>query len=175
MAEVVALMAERREEIRAVHRLWRELSTSLGVALAEHVISEAILAEAEASGRRSAPEDPARAGLAHFAAILASRDDDGGVETRSVDIDDADMVVERARCDYPSLYREAGLGDRLAVSLSCGREAAFAKGYDSRLRLDAFYPPNGVTCRGCRLVFHWDADTPRETPPPRSRLRVRDL
>jgi hypothetical protein len=172
MSQVVALMPQRREEIRAIRRFGRELAGSLGVELAHRVLGEAIAAEAESEGHRVAPAEPEEAGLVHFARVLAARDSDGGAETGSVKIDGHRLTVERTRCDYPALYRASGFSEELAYALSCGREGAFARGYDRRLRLESCKPPKGGDCT-CLMVFLWEPETPKPEGPRRTRLRLR--
>ncbi len=158
MAEIVALLAARREEIKAIRKLWKDLCTSLGIDAAKNVITEAVTSEAYNSGKRLSPaksDKEAVAGLEHFSHVFKTRYGDGGVEMEAVLIEEGKLTLHVARCDYPSLYRNSPLPEDLVMALTCGSEEAFAKGYDSRLVLEECLPPDGDG-RCCTLIYRWE-------------------
>lgn len=168
MAEVIALLAERREEIKAIGKLYRELSMSLGEETASFVLCEAIAAEAHASGKRAAPADFGDACLEHFAKVINARWADGANEGVSSITSGGQLVFEVDKCDYHALYRASDLPPEISLALSCGREEPFARGYDSRLILTSKNTPNGDD-RSCRLVFTWNPGAgPAEKRPVRT-------
>lgn len=173
MADVVALLAERREEIRAIAKLWRELGSTLGDEAAGHVLCEAIAAEAQASGRNAAPADRENAGLQDFSRAFMNRDTDGGMGECSATIENGRLTIDLTRCDYHSLYNSSGLPQKLAGALSCGREAPFAGGYDPRLSLVSMNPPEKGK-PSCRLVFEWTPDASAAEAGEKETLRVRE-
>jgi len=172
MSNVVALLAERREEIRALNKLYDELRSTLGETIAGDVLCEAIRAETEASGAKAAPENPEEAGLEHFAEVFSSREYDGGFDPGNARIEDGKLYLEITRCDYRELYMSSQLPTELANALSCGREKSFAKGYDHRLKLEESSPPNGARSN-CRLVFSWNPSARKVEIPRKVSLRVK--
>ena len=173
MADVIALLAERREEIKAIGKLYRELSKSLGGETASHVLCEAIAAEAHASGKRAAPRDVGEACLGHFASAFNGRGADGGIEGRCHMTEDGKLIFEIDRCDYHALYHSSDLPPAISDALSCGREEPFAKGYDPRIALDSRAEPSGEN-HSCRMVFSWNPVAIDKEEKPRTTLKVRD-
>jgi len=151
---VVALLAERREEIKAVTKLYKEMSDSLGAESTLKVLCEAIAAEARASGRKVAPEKREEAGLHHFANLFRSRGVDGGMGGITHEIKDNRLFMTIGRCDYCQLYRSSGLPAKLSEALCCGREPHYAQGYDERLKL-VLQEAQGERDRSCNLVYEW--------------------
>lgn len=156
-AEVVPLLADRREEIKAIHKLYLELSKTLGEEAASHVLCEAIAAEARAAGARAAPDELGRSGFEDFAAAIGRRDGGQGTGEWTHSVSDGKLFLNVSRCDLYSLYASSVLPGNIAVALSCGREAPFAKGYDPRLSLLELNSPTKAS-RACSMVFGWNPD-----------------
>lgn len=162
MADVVALLAERREEIRAMAKLVNEMAATIGEDAAERVLCEAIAAEARAAGRKAAPSEPDRASLKHFVEALKARGDDGGMSGLNAVIDEDKITIGVERCDICPLYSASNLPRSIAHALSCGREAPFAEGYDHRLKLVGMESATERN-RACKMTFAWmDSAAPRQ-------------
>lgn len=171
MADIVALLAERREEIKAMAKLVNEMASTIGEDAAERVLCEAIAAEARAAGRKAAPMDPEKASPAHFVQVLKERGDDGGMSGLKVEIEGDALTIGVERCDICPLYSSSSLPRSIAHALSCGREAPFAEGYDHRLRLLTI---EGATerNRACRMKFAWDESALARTETRKTTLTV---
>lgn len=162
---MVALLAERREEIRAMGKLLNEMSSTIGHEAAERVLCEAIAAEARASGKRAAAAHPGEHGLAKFLSAIVERPEDGGLSDITGEISGESLTVNVGRCDVCPLYRSSALPASIASALSCGREGPFAEGYDGRIRLVSIAnDPEGS--RKCRMTYKWD---PSLLPNPETR------
>lgn len=155
MADVVALLAERREEIKAMGKLLNEMASTIGHEAAERVLCEAIAAEARASGKRAAAANSGEPGLEKFLRTVATRPEDGGMADITGDVSAETLTVSIGRCDICPLYRSSALPVSIAHALSCGREGPFAEGFDSRIRLVAIAnDPEGS--RRCKMTYRWD-------------------
>lgn len=172
MAQIVALMADRREEIRAVAKLYREMMLSIGEESATKVLCEAIDAEACASGRGAAPREKEKAGLAHYLSVFARHGSDGGMGQVVHTIAGNRLTIDIGRCDYFDLYHSSDLPSQVASSLCCGREAQFARGYDTRLKL-VEKATREERPGDCHLVYLWDETAQATEPGAKVTLRVR--
>ena len=135
-AEVIPLLARRRIEAEILSRIFAALSNRVGEQPALDVIGEAVEAAAEAAGREFAASAPSGAGLEHFATVIDRWREGRALAVEGVRLSGSTLEFRVTRCAYAELYRAMGIPAGLAGVLSCRRDAAFARGYDRRLRLD---------------------------------------
>jgi len=127
---VVPLLARRRIEAEILGRVYRSLAQRVGEETALEVIGEAVEAAAEAAGRDFAAQAEGRPGLEHFATVLDRWCEGRALEVEGVHRSAEALSFQVTRCAYEELYRSLGLPPALAYTLSCRRDAAFARGYD---------------------------------------------
>lgn len=135
-AQVIPLLARRRIEAEILSRVFAALSERVGEQPALDVIAEAVEAAAGAAGREFAASAPGPAGLEHFATVIDRWREGRALTVEDVRLSGSTLEFRVTRCAYAELYRSMGLPPALAGVLSCRRDAAFARGYDRRLRLD---------------------------------------
>ena len=135
-AQVIPLLARRRIEAEILSRVFAALSDRVGEDAALEVIGEAVEAAAESAGREFAASAPGAAGLEHFATVIDRWREGRALAVEDVRLSASALSFRVTRCAYADLYRTMGLPPALAGVLSCLRDAAFARGYDRRLRLD---------------------------------------
>lgn len=173
---VVALMPGRREDIRAIHKLWTELGETLGAQTAEKLLCEAINAENSSAGRRAARTAEVTSesvGLNHFVRAFETRKADGGLELEEATIEGDSLTLKVSRCDYPTLYHCSPLPTSMADLLCCGAEKAFAEGYDHRLELSEISASDDQ-CTGCTLTYRWNEGAkPAKIAEPKKKNRVK--
>jgi len=129
-ATVIPLLAQRRIEAEILARVFQSLSRRLGKEAALEVIREAVEAAAEAAGSEFATRAGGPPSLAHFAGVLDRWREGQALEIEDVLLTENSLTFGVARCAYLELYRSLGLPPALAYTLSCSRDAAFARGYD---------------------------------------------
>ena len=151
-ATVIPLLARRRIEAEILARVHRSLARRLGEEAALEVIGEAVEAAAEAAGRDFAGQGPGGPSLVHFATVLQRWTEGGALELREVRLAPETLEFAVTRCAYADLYRSLGLPPALGYTLSCRRDAAFARGYDSRLSLERS-PTLAEGAPDCRFRF----------------------
>ncbi len=159
------------EMLAQVHEtLCRRLGPEQALAVVAETTERAAM-EAGAAFARSAPDGPS---LAHFATVADIWRAGGALDIRDECLGDEHLGDERlgderpglpggtwsfavTRCAYADMYlRDMGLPPELAFVLSCGRDAAFARGYHPALRLErseTIAQGNG-RCEFCFLWSH---------------------
>jgi len=153
---VIPLLAQRRIEAEILGKVYRSLTQRVGEETALEVIGEAVEAAAEAAGRDFAAQCGGRPGIAHFATVLDRWREGGALEIEGVQLTADSLEFRVTRCAYVELYRTLGLPSALSYTLSCRRDAAFARGYDSRLALERS-PTLAEGAQECVFRFSWDS------------------
>ncbi len=156
-AQVIPLLARRRIEAEILARVFAALSERVGEQPALEVIAEAVEAAAEAAGRDFAATAPGGTSLAHFSEVIDRWREGRALAVEDVRLSGSALEFRVTRCAYAELYRTMGLPPALARVLSCRRDAAFARGYDRRLRLDR--PATLLDgAPACPFRFHLDPE-----------------
>ncbi len=155
MAQVIPLLPRRRIEAEMLLRVYRVLCPQVGPDRALAVVSTAVEGAAEAAGREFARQAPEGPSLEHFATVLDRWREGDALDLRDVRLGEEALSFTVTRCRYADLYRSMGLSIPLARALSCGRDAAFARGYHAGLTLER----RGTIVEGaaaCRFRFVWE-------------------
>lgn len=153
-ARVIPLLPRRRIEAEILARVYRVLCPQVGPEKALTVIRSAVEGAAEAAGREFAAAAPEGPCLAHFATVLDRWREGNALEIEDLRLRERELSFRVTRCAYAELYRSMGLSGKLAHTLSCSRDAAFARGYHPNLRMDR----EGTIVEGfgaCRFRFLW--------------------
>ncbi len=131
--------------------LEKEHGRSEALRLLENVIEQAAF-EAGQAFAQGAPGAPC---LAHFGEILERWREGNALEMADVRISREKISFKVIRCGYVEAYRRMGLDSDLAVRISCGRDAPFARGYSPRLRMAR---PCTIAegAAACEFTFTWD-------------------
>lgn len=93
--------------------------------------------------------------LKHFATVLDLWRGTGALDIEDVRLTGNELSFKVVRCSYAETYRDMGLPEILVHTLSCVRDAPFARGYFQHLRLErpetiaAGYP-------ACGFRFIWE-------------------
>jgi hypothetical protein len=154
MAKVIALLAQKRAELKALMTLWGELSTSFGVEAAEQILTQTIYTKARKEGESEAPKDPKEANLKDFLRAFTTQNSDGGTTITEASLEGDELKIFITHCAYLHFYTSMALPSPMTKALTCGREESFANGYDKRVQLVSTSPP---TKKGesCVMVFRW--------------------
>ncbi|WP_025324002.1 L-2-amino-thiazoline-4-carboxylic acid hydrolase [Deferrisoma camini] len=155
MGRVIPLLPRRRVEAEMLLRVYRVLCPQVGPDRALAVVAAAVEGAAEAAGREFARQAPGGPSLEHFATVLDRWREGDALDVREVRLEEGVLAFTVTRCRYADLYRSMGLSVPLARTLSCGRDAAFARGYHAGLTLER----RGTIVEGaaaCRFRFVWE-------------------
>ena len=126
------IIEQRRIEAAIIKPIYEELRAELGECEAKRIIGAAIRRDAVAHGKAYA--DAGRTSLAGFHALLPQWTANGALEVEAHEESETDLRYSVTRCRYAEMYRKMGLAE-IGHILSCGRDATFCTGYDSRIRL----------------------------------------
>ncbi|MHB8766084.1 MAG: L-2-amino-thiazoline-4-carboxylic acid hydrolase, partial [Deferrisomatales bacterium] len=135
-------------------RVYDALAARLGGGEAVEVIGAAVEAAAAAAGREFAAGAPDGPSLDHFAQVLDLWQEGGALELEEVRRGGASLSFRVTRCAYAELYHKMGLPPALAATLSCRRDAAFARGYHPGLSL-VRSPTLAEGAPACEFRFGW--------------------
>lgn len=152
----VPLKFRRAIEAELALRVYTAALPRLGEAAALELLNSAIDEAAHAAGRAFADKAPQRApSLAHFSEVLLLWQAGGALTIEEIECGGEALHFKVTRCEYVELYREMGLPLALHSTLSCRRDAAFAEGYSSKLRLDR---PQTISdgAAACLFRFRWE-------------------
>lgn len=151
----IPLQARRAIEAELAVRIYSAALPSLGHEAALKVLSDAIDAAALTAGQAFASRAPySTPSLAHFSQVLHTWQTGGALSIESIERGPEYLSFRVTRCGYMEMYQEMGLPSVLHPTLSCRRDAAFAQGYSSQLRMER--PQTlfeGADC--CLFRFRW--------------------
>jgi predicted hydrocarbon binding protein len=126
----------RRREVQApvAACLIREFAAAMGRDKAVEAAATAIRKDARNAGRMMA-EKLGGQGLAELSRVVREVwAEDDAISIRMLKETDRDLGFDVTRCRYAEMYEALGMKD-LGFCLSCSRDAAFAEGFNSRIRL----------------------------------------
>ena len=155
-ASSVTLLERRRLEAAALKLVYDVLVERLGPAEALEIIGRAVETSALADGAYFAAQAPDGPGLEHFATVLERLTAGGALEVEGVSLDRDSFAYTVRRCRYVEQYRAMGIGPDLAATLSCRRDAAFARGYSPDMVMER---PETIAqgADACRFVYRLPA------------------
>lgn len=130
----VGILQQREIEARVIAPIYLELVERLGEEEAKQIISAAVLADAEAAGRDFRRGAQPGQEMRHFIDIQEYWEADDALNTEHVLETDDRYSYTVHHCGYAEMYQRLGIPD-LGAILSCGRDFAFAQGYDPNLEL----------------------------------------
>jgi hypothetical protein len=127
-ANEMSILERRRIEGEIIKPVHRVLVQRLGKEEADSIIGEAVAQAALESGQAQAEKTCGGGNLETFKEILPMWSKGGALETVMLDTSPGRLDYDVTRCRYAEMYREMGLAD-IGFLLSCGRDAAFIKGF----------------------------------------------
>lgn len=152
----VPLKFRRAIEAELALRVYTAALPRLGEAAALELLNATVDGAARAAGQAFADKAPSVApSLAHFSEVLALWQAGGALTIVDIERGEDALRFTVTRCGYMEMYREMGLPAVLHSTLSCRRDAAFAEGYSSKLRLDR---PQTISdgAAACLFRFRWE-------------------
>ena len=150
----MTLLQRRRLEAGVFKLVFEVLAEGWGREVALEVIGQAVERDARAAGEGFAAQAPDGPGLEHFATILERLGQGGALELDQVELEPGRFSYRVTRCRYVEQYAEMGIDRELAYTLSCRRDAAFARGYHPDLLMER--PTTLAQGQGeCRFVYTW--------------------
>jgi len=148
------MIATRTAQAGLVARIWNSLQENVGPELAKKILTEAIQADAKATGQafaRLAPHGPT---LKHFATILERWQEDNALTIKDVSLTSSTLAFTVTNCAYARAYADMGLKSELGFILSCARDEPFAQGYSPCLSMRRSQTiMQGHSC--CQFTFAW--------------------
>ena len=126
------IIEQRRIEAAIIKPIYEELRAELGEREAKRIIGAAIRRDAVAQGKAYAGSGSTS--LAGFHALFPLWTANGALEVEVHEESETDLRYNVTRCRYAEMYQKMGLAE-IGDVLSCGRDATFCTGYDSRIRL----------------------------------------
>lgn len=130
----IGILQQREIEVGVIAPIYRVLVERYGVEAAKSVIEEAILADAEEAGREFARQAAPGQEMRHFIDIQEYWEQDDALTTEHLEESDTGYAYNVYRCGYAEMYARLGVAE-LGTILSCGRDFAFARGYNPNLKL----------------------------------------
>ncbi len=149
----VELLTRREIEARMAGPLVGRFVQVLGKEQALKEVSQVVQSLAAEAGAQAAQ---ALGGddMKHFHRVLEMWKAGGALEIKPQEADDKKLVFKVTRCRYAEMYRELGLQE-LGEVLSCGRDAAFARGFNPKIGMKRTTTlMSGGPC--CDFRFEWD-------------------
>ncbi len=151
----IPMRSRRAIEAEMLARVYRSTAARYGEESALSVLSAAIDEAAFESGRAfAASSTDGMPSLDHFAQVLELWKSGGALDITDIQCDAQALSFRVTRCGYMELYREMELPVELHATLSCRRDAAFARGYSSCLTMQRPQTiSQGADC--CLFLFRW--------------------
>jgi predicted ArsR family transcriptional regulator len=134
-AAEIGILARREIEAGVIGPVYRILVREFGEPKAREVIAEAVRDDARKAGAKASEGVPQNQRLRRFIDIQELWTRGGALVTEHTEESDEAFAYTVHHCEYAAMYRRAGLEDLGAV-LSCVRDAAFAEGFDPRMRME---------------------------------------
>lgn len=130
----IPLIQQREIEARMAKALIDRYADVLGPEKAAALAGDAIRSQAEAAGRATAQQIGGRTmeDLARVVRDVWARE--GALEIVFREISPSRLAFDVQRCHYAELYERMGIR-HLGTYLSCGRDAAFARGFNTAIRM----------------------------------------
>ncbi len=150
----MSLLQRRLVEAGVFKRVFSVLAEGWGRETALEVIGRAVERDARAAGKDFAAQAPEGPSLEHFATILERLGRGGALELDQVELGPGRFSYRVTRCRYVEQYAGMGIDRELAYTLSCRRDAAFARGYHPDLVMER----DSTLARGqgeCRFLYTW--------------------
>jgi hypothetical protein len=128
-------LARREIEAGVIGPVYRILTRELGAERAGAIIAEAVIADARRAGAEAAAGVAPEGRLRRFVEIQERWTRGGALVTEHLEESDTVFAYNVSYCAYAEMYQRLGLGE-LGPVLSCLRDAAFAEGFDPRMRME---------------------------------------
>ncbi|MGE4551886.1 MAG: L-2-amino-thiazoline-4-carboxylic acid hydrolase [Desulfovibrionaceae bacterium] len=151
------MLEMRRVEASALAEMHRTVREMQGPDAAMMVLRRTLERLAFAAGRQFAQTAPKGGpSLKHFATIVERWKGSGALDVANLKLTRTELTFDVVRCAYAEAYRDMDLPPELVRTLSCIRDAPFAKGYCDRLEL---VRPNTLAAGAdhCDFRFVWGA------------------
>lgn len=147
-----AHLAQRMIEARMIGRLYARMREVMDQEAALRIVVQTLEDAATEEGKLFATEGAPAASLQHFKTIRAFWGD--ALQAEVIEDDDHTFRFNVVSCRYIEAYRELGLPSELVRTLSCTRDAPFARGYSGQLR----FTRTGTLAdgaAGCDFCYRW--------------------
>lgn len=151
----IPMRSRRAIEAEMLARVYRGTAARYGKETALSILNEAIDEAAFEAGRAFAARSTyGTPSLEHFAQVLELWKSGGALDIADIQRDAQALTFRVTRCGYIELYREMALPVELHATLSCRRDAAFARGYSPCLSMERPQTiSEGAAC--CLFRFRW--------------------
>lgn len=152
----MTLLEQRAVEANIFQAIYGSLSETLGPKAALEAVQAAARSLAAQAGRAFAACAPPEQGpnFEHFKTVLELWQGTGALHVENVRDLPGELSFTVVRCAYVDKYREMGLPEELAGSISCCRDEPFATGYSEHIVMER--PETiGDGGKSCRFRFRW--------------------
>lgn len=152
----IPMIHRRAIEAEMLVRVYRSTASRFGKEVAISVLNAAIDEAALEAGRAFAARSPhgGAPSLEHFSQVLELWKSGGALDIADIERNDQALSFRVVRCGYIDVYRERALPPELYSTLSCRRDAAFARGYSPHLKMER---PQTISegADSCLFLFRW--------------------
>lgn len=116
-------------------QIFKVLLEKLGKETALELVKKSLENNAFAAGKKfaQATEFPS---IKHFSTVVERWQAGNAIEIEDMHVDGNTFKVKVTRCRYQEEYRRLGIPTELVPVLSCCRDEPFARGYDSRIKME---------------------------------------
>lgn len=156
LAEINMPLIERRAvEAELLMRVYDAARVQHGYEAALGILKRVVDQAAFEAGQAFAAEAPGSGpSLKHFATVVARWRAGGVLDIEDIQQTPGGLSFSVTRCGYMQMYEKMGIPHEFHAIFSCRRDAAFAEGYSSCLRLERplVIGQGGKTCE---FRFFW--------------------
>ncbi|MDR2453509.1 MAG: L-2-amino-thiazoline-4-carboxylic acid hydrolase [Bifidobacteriaceae bacterium] len=131
----IGILARREIEAGVIGPIYKILVREVGADKARQIIAEAVVADARRAGAEASAGVAPEGRMRRFIEIQERWTRGGALVTQHTEESETAFAYTVSHCAYADMYRRLGLAE-LGPVLSCLRDAAFAEGFDPRMRLD---------------------------------------
>jgi len=151
----MSLIERRAVEAELLMRVYDNARLSQGADVALDILKRVVDQAAFEAGQAFAAEAPSGTpSIAHFATVVDRWRAGGVLDIEDISATQVGLSFSVVRCGYMQMYTDMGIPPQFHSVLSCRRDAAFAEGYSSFLRLERplVIGQGGKTCE---FRFFW--------------------
>lgn len=150
----IAQLERRKIEADMIGLLYAQMCETMPPDAALHVVSGGLEKAAFEAGRAFASAAPDGPSLEHFKGVVDIWAAGNAVDYDILESTPASFRLEITRCAYAEAYRDMRLPDELVRTISCCRDAPFARGYSEHIEFARSRTiAGGAPC--CDFLYRW--------------------